>query len=163
MNKGLALGYPSGRSESEMQYRTGKIGRVVVIRFNHGEDLLEGLKEVAKKEKLHSGVCFILGGLKKGDFVVGPEDDTMPPRPMWRSIEGSHELLGVGTIFWDDEGPKVHLHGAYARGDQVKLGCLRKSTEVFLVIEAVVMEIEGLKAKRVFEPEAGLALLNFLE
>ncbi|RME65131.1 MAG: DNA-binding protein [Nitrospirae bacterium] len=146
-----------------MTYRTGRVGRVVVARFNDGEDLLEGLREIARKEDIRSGVCLILGGLKKGEFVVGPEGDDLPPKPMWRKIETSHEVIGLGTIFWDDTGPKVHLHGSYARADDVKLGCLRQSSEVFLVIEAIVLEIEGINAKRVFEPEAALALLNFID
>ncbi len=146
-----------------MTYRTGRPGRVVVARFNDGEDLIEGLKEIADKEDIRSGVFFVLGGLKRGEFVVGPEDDTLPPKPMWRTIEASHEVLGIGTVFWDDTGPKVHLHGSYGRADDVKLGCLRHSSEVFLVIEVVLMEIEGINAKRVIEPEAGLALLNFID
>jgi len=146
-----------------MQYRTGRIGRVFVARFNHGEDFLEGLKEIAKKENLRSGVCLLLGGLKKGEFVVGPEDESLPPKPMWLSIDTAHEVIAVGTIFWDEEGPKLHLHGAYARGKDVKLGCLRKSSEVFLVIEAILFEIEGINARRIYEPEAALKLLNFIE
>ncbi len=40
-----------------MEYRTGSIGRVLMIRFDDGDDVLEGLKEIVIKEKITSGWC----------------------------------------------------------------------------------------------------------
>ncbi|HHN66245.1 MAG TPA: DNA-binding protein [Nitrospirae bacterium] len=145
-----------------MQYRVGRIGRVVVARFSDGDDLLEGLKDIARKEGLRAAVFQVVGGLKKGDFVVGPETEEMPPRPVWRELSESHEVVGVGTIFWKDEEPLVHFHGAYGKKDSVKVGCLRKGSEVFLILEVIIFEMEGINAERVPDPESGLPLLSFL-
>ncbi len=145
-----------------MQYRVGRIGRVVVARFSDGDDLLEGLKNIARKEGLRAAVFQVVGGLKKGDFVVGPETEEMPPRPVWRELSESHEVVGVGTIFWKDEEPLVHFHGAYGKKDSVKVGCLRKGSEVFLILEVIIFEMEGINAERVPDPESGLPLLSFL-
>ncbi len=145
-----------------MQYRVGRIGRVVVARFSDGDDLLEGLKDIARKEGLRAAVFQVVGGLKKGDFVVGPETEEMPPRPVWRELSESHEVVGVGTIFWKDEEPLVHFHGAYGKKDSVKVGCLRKGSEVFLILEVMIFEMEGINAERVPDPESGLPLLSFL-
>ena len=76
----------------------------------------------------------------------------MPPVPMWRELGESHEILGVGTIFYQGDEPKVHLHGAFGKRDNVKVGCLREKAETFLVLEAVIVEIEGVNAVRELDP-----------
>ncbi len=146
-----------------MEYRVGSIGRVVVVRFGDGEDPLEGLREVVEKEGIDSAVFHILGGLRRGAFVVGPEEEKMPPRPVWRVLGESHEVFGFGTIFPEDGRPKIHFHGAYAKKDDVKAGCLRRDSETFLILEAVVFELTGIDARRIQDPATGLALLGFTE
>ncbi len=145
-----------------MEYRQGKPGRVFVARFSDGDDLLEGIKEIARNENIRAGVFQIVGGMKGGEFVVGPKSEKMPPEPNWRSLTESHEVFGSGTIFWKGDEPLIHFHGAYGKGDSVKVGCLRKDSKVFLILEVVIMEIEGITAERIFDPETGLPLLSFL-
>jgi predicted DNA-binding protein with PD1-like motif len=41
-------------------------------------------------------------------------------------------------------------------------GCVRKKTMVFLVIEAVVFELKGVKATKEIDPKTGLNLLKIL-
>ena len=101
-----------------------------------------------------------MGGMKKGDIVVGPEKEELPPVPVWKSLDESHEVVGIGTIFWQDDEPKIHFHGAFGKKDMMKIGCLRKNSEAFLVLEVIILEIEGVDAKRVLDPEVGLALLK---
>jgi len=40
------------------------------------------------------------------------------------------------------------------------VGCLRELSEAFLVLEAVVLEVNGIDAKREFDPASGLTLLR---
>lgn len=143
-----------------MKYQTGKPGRIVVARFDDGDDVLGGIADISKKENIRAAVIYLVGGMKGGSFVVGPEDETMPPKPMWRSLKESHEILAFGTIFYEGDEPKVHMHGAYGKGDSVKVGCLRKDSETFLILEAVIMELEGINAVRELDPNVGLALLK---
>lgn len=145
-----------------MDYKIGKTARVVVARFNDGDDVLGGLRMIAKDNNIKSAVLWLLGGMKKGRFVVGPQKDEMPPVPVWRELAESHEVLGVGTIFWHGDEPRVHFHGVYAKNDNVKAGCLREGTETFLVLEAVIIEIEGINAVRETDPVSGMALLKLL-
>jgi predicted DNA-binding protein with PD1-like motif len=42
----------------------------------------------------------------------------------------------------------------------VKVGCLRENSETFLVLEAVIVEIEGITAKREPDPVSGMILLK---
>jgi predicted DNA-binding protein with PD1-like motif len=143
-----------------MEYQVGKQGRVVVARFNDGEDILKGITDLARDENIRSAYFFLVGGMKDGRFVVGPEDDTLPPKPMWREINESHEVFGTGTIFWEGDNPKIHFHGAYAKGDEIRGGCLRENSKTFLIIEAVIIEIEGIDAKRVLDEKIGMPLLK---
>jgi predicted DNA-binding protein with PD1-like motif len=143
-----------------MKYQIGKTGRVVIARFEDKEDILGNINNVAKKEQIRSAIFFLLGGIRQGKVVVGPEKDELPPIPVWRELQESHEALGIGTIFWDESGPKIHFHGAFGKKDMVKVGCLREIAETFLVLEAVIIEMEGINAQRKFDPASGLTLLE---
>ncbi len=144
-----------------MEYRVGSVGRVIVARFGDGEDLLAGLSDIARKEQIRAASFSVVGGMKGGRYVVGPEGDEMPPRPVWRQLSENHEAVGFGTIFWLDDQPRVHFHGAYGRGDTVKAGCLREGSEVFLVLEVVITELLNLDAVRELDAASGFALLQF--
>lgn len=144
-----------------MKYQVGKQGRVVVVRFEDNDSILEGLQEIAKKEDIRAGVLFVLGGIKSGKFVVGPQkDEEMPPKPEWREIDGSYEIVATGTVFWQGDEPKIHMHCAFGKKDTVKMGCLRTDTKTFMVLEAVILEITGINAVRELDPTLGIALLK---
>lgn len=143
-----------------MEYQVGRVGRIIVSRFEDKEDVINNLIEIVKKENVKNAVFFLIGGLKKGRVVVGPERDELPPKPIWNDIDESHELLGIGTIFYQDEDPKVHFHGAFGKREKVKVGCLRGISETFLVIESVMIEIDGINARRELDPISGLTLLK---
>jgi len=143
-----------------MNYRIGEPGRIVVARFEDGDQILQGLGEIAKKENLRAAVFYLVGGMKGGRFVVGPEREEMPPVPVWRELKESHEIVGLGTIFWQGDEPKLHFHGTYGKRDSVKAGCMRENAETFLVLEAIIMEIKGVNAARELDPISGMALLK---
>jgi len=143
-----------------MKYQIGKTGRVVIARFEDREDVLGNLVSIAKKENIRAGVVYLIGGMREGSIVVGPEKDVIPPVPVWKELGESHEVVGLGTIFYQGDEPKIHLHGAFGKKDMVKVGCLRQKSETFLVLEAVIVEIEGVDAVREFDPVSGLTLLR---
>jgi predicted DNA-binding protein with PD1-like motif len=143
-----------------MKYQVGRSGRVIVSRFEDGEDALENIIDIVKKENIRSAVFYLIGGIRQGRVVVGPEKEELPPKPVWREIKESHEVLGIGTIFWQECEPKIHFHGAFGKKDMVKVGCLRETSETFLIIEAVIIEIDGIDARRAFDQASGLTLLE---
>jgi predicted DNA-binding protein with PD1-like motif len=143
-----------------MKYQTGRPGRVVVAKFDDHDDVLENLMMLAEKEDIRAGVLYLVGGMRDGRLVVGPETDELPPRPVWEELGESHEILGIGTIFWHNDKPKVHFHGAFGKKEMVRVGCLRERAETFLVLEAVIIELEGIHATREIDPEIGMALLK---
>ena len=143
-----------------MDYQIGKPGRIVVVRFSDGEDVLGGIADICRKENIRAACLNMVGGMKGGRFVVGPETEEMPPIPVWRELQESHEAVGFGTVFWDKEQPKVHFHGAYGKRDSVKAGCLREGTEAFLVLEVVITEILDVDIIRELDPVSNMILVK---
>jgi predicted DNA-binding protein with PD1-like motif len=144
-----------------MEYVKGRIGRVFTVRIDHGEDLILELIKLAELEHIESAVFILLGALKEGKLVTGPKENIRPPELIWSGFDDAHEILGVGNIFLEDRKPKIHMHVGAGRGDSVKLGCLRDESEVFMVVEAFVLELEGISARRITDKKQGFAPVSF--
>ena len=48
-----------------MEYRSGSVGRIFVVRFDEGDDFLGGMKEMIVKEDIRSGWFHVLGGIRE--------------------------------------------------------------------------------------------------
>ena len=140
-----------------MEYRTGSIGRVFIARIDHDEDLLSELTKLARSEDIEQAFFMLIGAVKNMRIVTGPKEDTVPPDPMWHSIAGAHEILSIGNILRKDGEPSIHLHAALGKGRDVTVGCLRDSVDTYLTIEAIIIEISGIPAERVYDGMYGIA------
>ncbi len=109
-----------------MKYQVGQVGRCVVARFEDGDPILDSLIDIAKKEAIRAAIVYLVGGITEATIVVGPDKEELPPNPVWRTLTESHEAAAIGTIFWEGNEPKVHIHGSYGKRDMVKVGCLRE-------------------------------------
>jgi uncharacterized protein len=145
-----------------MNYQVGGVGRCVVARLEDGEPILESLVGIAKKEDIRAAIVYLVGGVTEATIVVGPDKEEIPPNPVWRTLTESHETLATGTIFWEGNEPKIHMHGSYGKRDDVKVGCLREKGNAFLVLEAIILEITGVKAVRELDPKSNMVLLKLL-
>ena len=143
-----------------MQYSEGSIGRVFVLRMDHGEDLIESLQKFLQEKKIESCTAFFLGALRDGRAVTGPKLPVVPPTPNFEAFESAWEVFGMATIYPSNEGPKLHIHSAMGRGRQSILGCIRDKAEVYLIVEAVLFEICGLAAERAWDENMQLYLLS---
>ncbi len=143
-----------------MQYREARLGRVFCAVFEHGEDLNAGLLRLAAEAGIEAGFIFLLGALGKGRMVLGPKESVLPPTPMWHPFEEGREIVGVGSIFREGEGYALHLHGALGREGSTLTGCLRQEAEVFLTVEALILEVTGSGAAKA-KDAAGFSLLRF--
>ena len=146
-----------------MQYTNAKLGRIFLLKFRDDDVLLDELDRFARKEKLKAATLIFLGALRKGDLVTGPIKPVIPPEPNWVGFDNGWEVMGMGTIFTNRKGPQIHIHAAMGKNNNTLTGCVRKKTKVFLVIEAVVFELEGVKATKELDPKTGLNLLRILK
>ncbi len=144
-----------------MDYRTGSIGRVLTIRFDHDDDFLEGLKEIVLKENIESGWFQILGAVRHADVVIGPEEPVMPPTPVWTNVDEAREVIGTGSVYMDGDEPKLHLHAAMGFHGDTLTACVRKNTKVYLILEVLLFELEGIDAGRPWYEKGGFNRLTF--
>ncbi|MCM8761100.1 MAG: DUF296 domain-containing protein [Candidatus Omnitrophica bacterium] len=143
-----------------MKYAKGSLGRIFLLKFDDGDILLDCLNDFARKERLKAAVLLFIGALRKGELVTGPKKAAIPPEPNWVSFKNAWEVMGIGTIFTNRKGPQIHIHTAMGKKLKTLTGCVRKKSQVFLVIEAVVLELKGIKATKDIDPSTGLNLLK---
>jgi predicted DNA-binding protein with PD1-like motif len=140
----------------------GKMGRVFVIRLEHGDMVPGCIERFAEENGVSVGHAVLVGGIGGGEVVVGPRcSQEMPPQPMLLPVDGAHEVVGVGVLAPDEDGkPVLHIHAALGRSGQTMSGCLRPGVETWLVGEVILYEILGVKAVRVRDAESGFSLLE---
>ena len=143
-----------------MEYTKGAIGRVFLIKFSDRDIFLKEIETLARKEKIKAAAMIFLGALREGDLVTGPKKTVIPPEPNWVKFRDGWEVFGIGTIFANKKGPQIHIHGSLGKRKDVLTGCVRRDSKVFLVIEAVVFELKGVKAAKDIDPATGLNLLQ---
>ena len=143
-----------------MDYRKGSIGRVFAVRIDHGEDVLGELSGLAVKEGIRSAFFIMLGAMGSADLVTGPKDKVVPPTVVWSKFDDAREILGAGNIFWENDAPKIHLHGAAGSSRGMTMGCIRKAAQAFMVLEVFIVEMD-IVAQRVFNEKIGFSLMAF--
>lgn len=141
-----------------MQYEQGRWGRIFVVRIDHGEDLLLGLRQFVIEQKITHGLVNFMGALRDGRMVTGPRHLVLPPDPHFETFEGGFEIFGMATIYPSPDGPRIHVHGSVGREADSMTGCLRERAMVYIIVEAVVMEIRGLSASMRHDARTGLTL-----
>lgn len=147
-----------------MQVAEGRVGRVFTIRLEDGDLLPASIESFAADHGVECALVVLLGGAGDGSrLVVGPEPDRGAGIvPMIRILSGSQEIAAVGTLFPDESGrPVLHMHAALGREGKATVGCTRAGVKVWLVGEAVVLEILGTGGIRRKDAGTGLSLLQF--
>jgi uncharacterized protein len=145
-----------------MQYTKGTIGRVFLLKFENNDVLIESLSGFVKKERIKAATMIFIGALNSGDLVTGPKKPVIPPDPNKVIFKDGWEVMGIGTIFTNSKGPQIHIHASMGKKNKVLTGCVRGKSKVFLVIEAVILELKGIKASKDIDPKTGLNLLRIL-
>ena len=144
-----------------MDYTQGKIGRVFVARIDHEEDLLSELEDLAVNEGIRSAFFHLLGATGGAKIILGPKQKILPPDVEIKQFDDAKEVLGIGNIFWEDGKPKIHLHASVSSSNECLMGCFREFTEVFMVVEVVIFEIEGIMAERIRDSDMGFSPVRF--
>ncbi|MFP4012503.1 MAG: PCC domain-containing protein [Chitinispirillaceae bacterium] len=144
-----------------MEYTTGTMGRCIVIRLHENDPVYSSIEKVAADENIQNGLVFMVGGVKNGGVVVGPQDqDERPLKPTVEHFADAREIAGTGTIFRNEEHtPKLHLHAAIGKGTSPLVGCPRQGLDCWLITEIVIIELKGFDARRIRE-SGGLELLK---
>lgn len=148
--------------ESEsMQYSEGQVGRVFTVRVDDGEDLIREIRRFVAAMNIQSGMVHFLGAVRTATLATGPKEPVLPPAPRREEIFGGWELLGLATIHPGEDGPSLHIHATAGRGIRSLTGCLRDKAEVYIVVEAIIMEFVGIGSRRLPDGKTGVDLPVF--
>lgn len=143
-----------------MQVAEGKINRVFTVRLEEGERLPDCVEALARKRRIKAALVLLVGGARDGRLVVGPKKTTAKPDVMIQSFAAGHEILGIGTLFPDENGPVLHMHAAMGRNRSALVGCIRKGIRTYLIAEVIILELTGFPAIRARNPVSGFHLLE---
>jgi predicted DNA-binding protein with PD1-like motif len=146
-----------------MKFSEARQGRVFVLRLEDGEIVHEVIEQFAVDQTIEAASLVIIGGADDGSrLVVGPKEDRgLPLNPMKLQLENAHEVVGVGTLFRDEEGtPLLHMHMACGRAGKTATGCIRDGVKVWYIMEVIIHELVGTSARRTVEEPLGLKLLR---
>ena len=145
-----------------MRATQGRVGRVFVLRLDDGDIIPRCIEEFALDNRITAGQVLLVGGIGKGEVVVGPHNSNeMPPQPIMIPVDGAHEVVGVGLLAPDEAGkPVLHIHGAMGRSGQTLTGCLRPGVSIWLVGEVIIYEILDVKMVRRPDLKSGFTLLE---
>ena len=145
-----------------MQYSVGKIGKVISIRFDNGEDVLEGLKKIIKDENIKFANIFILGATNETNMVTSPKNNDFPAVPNKVAFNNKiGELCGVGNIVNSKEDIYFHIHGLTGNHKEKLAGCFRDKLKAYITVEAFVYEIiMDIDVDRCLDEEIGVKLLK---
>jgi uncharacterized protein len=145
-----------------MKSSEGKIGRVFILRLEDGDMVPECIEKFALEKGIKVGHVILIGGIGGGQVVVGPrKTEEMPPDPVLLTVDGAHEVEGVGIIAPDKDGkPVLHIHASLGRGGRTLTGCLRPGVKTWLVGEALLYEITGTSARRLPDKRSGFSLME---
>lgn len=149
----------------------GELGRVMVMRLAPGCDLIKSLEEIAKREKLRSGLVLSgAGSLRQVTLrnvrLFPDEFPIMDRNRIYTPKKEPLELLSLsGNISRKDGEVYVHCHVTVSSGlddGRAYGGHLIEGCVVFSTCEVIIAEITGLEMKRSIDPETH-ALELYLE
>jgi len=137
----------------------------VYARIDKGEEIIEKLFEICRREGIQSAVFTGIGGCSSAELQTFiPEDGTFETE----TLEGMLELINItGNIVSDDEDRLYHhTHAVYSYkdGEEHKMSAGHiKSTVVLYTAEIELRPVKGGVIRRKFDPETGTGFWNFGE
>jgi len=144
---------------------TGRLGRVVYAHLSPGDDVFTEILEIAREEKIHTGLVLdITGGVSQVRMITPPNGALAHSPPEVIEMHGLGEVMGSGIIghaerdFVSRDGhvrhekgsPYLHIHLTAAANGETVTGHLIEGTLVRSVIPQshftiALAEVEGVE------------------
>ena len=144
-----------------MEYK--KIGETFYIRMDRGDEVIEKILEVCRKESIPSAVFTGIGGCRNAELQVFiPETGEFETE----KLEGMLELVSLnGNVVTDDDGQLFHnTHALFTFMKDCQHGIgggHLKSTTVLYTAEIELRPTVGGAVGRKFDPETGTGFWDF--
>ncbi len=105
-----------------------EMNRVVVIRFKYNTDLLEGLQQAVKNEKIKNAVILSGVGSVTSYHVHAVSNTTLPAKLAYTQRTGAMDLIAVNGYVL---GGRIHAHITMTDDQKAFGGHLHEGTKVF--------------------------------
>ena len=130
--------------------RSRLTSEVILVRFDPGELLLEGLRELLVAEKIRMGI--VVSGI--GTFsdcrihhsVAGYPPNLLTRHQHYIELKGSYEIAAIQGIIADGE---PHLHVTLCEGDKTIAGHLEDGCKVLTLVELAILKADAGRIRRV--------------
>ena len=130
-------------------------GDAVMLRLDHGEDVLASISGAVEDEPSTMMVTAGLGMMS--GFELGYFDNGEYIR---KRFEEPHELLSMqGSVATSGE-PRIHIHVAVADKGHAAFGGHLLSGKVWMSNEILLTRVGGLTSNRRFDPEKKVGVLH---
>ena len=146
---------------NNMEYR--KYGPTYYIRMDTGDELIESLLAVCRKEKITSAVFSGIGGSKRAEVqIFHPENGAFETK----ELSGTLELISLnGNVISDENGDLFHhTHAMFSfdeNGVHGTAGGHIKSITVLYTAEIELRPVTGGEIRRKADSETGTGFWNF--
>ncbi len=135
----------------------GRLGEVIALRLDQGEDVLGAIEALAKERDLHTGI--VLSGIGTLDQACLHHitHTGYPSIDQFVQYDGPIELLSVQGLIADYT---PHLHTCISIKEQTYMGHLEPGCRVLYLAEIALARLEGVRLRRVASPETGIKQLR---
>jgi hypothetical protein len=107
---------------------SSEIKRVVLVRFKYNTDLLEGLQQAVKNEKIKNAVILSGVGSVTSYHVHAVSNTTFPSKLVYTQRAGAMDLIAVNRYVL---GGRIHAHITMTDDQKAFGGHLHEGTRVF--------------------------------
>ncbi len=133
------------------------LGRIIVLRGDRGEDLLETVETAAKNNGIANGIIVSAIGTLENCRIHRVTSKKLPPEEEYIDIDGPLEINSVSGLMANG---KLHAHVSVSDGKATYGGHLELGSRILYLAEIVVAEITGVSFNRVPDAGTGLSLLR---
>ena len=120
-----------------MLTKSAEIGRLVLVRMNSGEDVLESLQAAAAESGLRNGVILSGAGSLKSYRVHVVETTNLPPGNILFDGEGAYDILTLTGAIIDG---RVHAHATFSNAEKAMGGHVHEGCAILTFGIAVIAE-----------------------
>jgi predicted DNA-binding protein with PD1-like motif len=133
------------------------LGRIIVLRGDRGEDLLETIETNARGNHVANGVIISAIGTLENCRIHRVTSKKLPPEEEYVDIDGPLEINSVSGVIANG---RLHAHISVSNGKGTYGGHLEPGSRILYLAEIVMTEITRVSFNRVPDMATGLSLLR---
>ncbi|MEM2049674.1 MAG: DNA-binding protein [Thermoproteota archaeon] len=132
------------------------LGRIIVLRGDRGEDLLETIETTARANRVANGVIISAIGTLENCRIHRVTSQKLPPEEEYVDIDGPLEINSASGVIANG---RLHAHISVSDAKGTYGGHLEPGSRILYLAEVVIAEITGVSFDRVRNMATGLSLL----